>query len=58
MSQRTRDALLESLELLEALRVPSQNGPPEGRPNMNAAFIKAREIAEKAAKAWVEDADL
>jgi hypothetical protein len=54
----TRGKLLDALELLAALQAPSNNGPPESRPNMNAAFIKARALAEKAAKDWVEDADL
>ena len=50
-----RGALLDALTLLEALRAPSNNGPPEGRPNINGAFLKARELAEKAAKDWLEE---
>ena len=52
-----REALLDALTLLEALRGPSQNGPPESRPNINGAFQKARALAEKAAKDWLEEVD-
>jgi hypothetical protein len=50
-----RQALVDALELLAALQAPSFNGPPESRPNINAAFIKARALAEKAAKDWLEE---
>ena len=50
-----RETLLDALALLEALRAPSMNGTPESRPNINGAFLKARELAEKAAKDWLEE---
>lgn len=54
MSSPARDKLIAALELLEALRMPAQNGRPEDRPNINAAFQKARAEAEKAAREWIE----
>jgi hypothetical protein len=50
-----RQALIDSLELLEALRQTAFDGPPETRIHIDPAFQRARALADKAAKDWLEE---